>query len=190
MPQRDERDGIAILVALASALGGSLAYDDPAAVMAELARATTGYVTYEELERTPGLVRALPSSQSLAANVQAVAPAPPPTTEGLSIITGRSLYTSWAGASIHSDEADKLHREEAALLHPRDAEAIGARDGDQATLSDGVNELRIRIKLDDGVAPGSVYVPHYYDGGALMRLLPPGGATASTTLRLRALQPA
>jgi len=190
MPQRDERDGIAILVALASALGGSLDYDGPAAVMAELARSTTGYVSYEELERTPGLVRALPSSQSLTANVQAVATAPPPPIEGLSIITGRSLYTSWAGASIHSDEADKLHREEAALVHPHDAEAIGARDGDQATLSDGVNELRIRIKLDDGIAPGSVYVPHYYDGGALMRLLPLVGATASTTLRLRALQPA
>ena len=43
---------------------------------------------------------------------------------------------------------------------------------------------------DDGIAPGSVYVPHYYDGGALMRLLPLEGDAAAVGVTLRALQPA
>jgi len=157
--------------------------------MRDIATISTGYVPYEELMRSPGKVRALPSSQSLTANPQPV-PAPTDEGEGLAIISGRSLYTSWAGASTRADEADKLHREESALVHPQDAEAIGAREGDEAVLTDGSNDLHIRVHLDDGIAPGSVYVPHYYDGGALMRLLPLEGSTAPVRVRLQALQPA
>jgi len=188
--QRDERDGVAILTALSEALGGSLSYDSAADVMRDVASSVAGYVPYGELDRSPGQVRALPTSQSLTAHAQPLNAPSSTTTDGLTIITGRSLFTSWAGASTHSDEADKLHREETALVHPQDAEALGARDGDQATLSNGDAELRIRIQLDDGLAPGSVYVPHYYDGGALMRLLPLNADAGAVGLTLRALQPA
>ncbi|MDA0351866.1 MAG: molybdopterin-dependent oxidoreductase [Chloroflexi bacterium] len=188
--QRDERGGVAILVALAAALGGPLSYDGPADVMRDMASRVAGYVPYSELDRTPGQVRALPTSQSLSANAQPLPAAGAPSGDGLAIITGRSLFTSWAGASIRSDEADKLHREESALVNPRDAEALGARDGDQAVLSNGTAEVRIRIKLDDGVAPGTVYVPHYYDGGAVMRLLPLSGDGSAVAVTLRTLQPA
>ena len=187
--QRNEQSGLAIISALANALGASFSYDSAAEVMRDIATSSDGYVAYEELMRSPGKVRALPTSQSLAANSQPVA-TPAASDEGLTIISGRSLYTSWAGASTRSDEADKLHREESALVHPQDAEAIGARDGDEAVLTDGSNDLHIRIRLDDGIAQGSVYVPHYYDGGALMRLLPLEGDAAPVAVRLRALQPA
>ena len=188
-PQRDERSGVAILVALADALGAPLNYDTPADVMRDMAASVAGYVPYEQLDRSPGNVRALPTSQSFSADPQRI-PAPTANSDGLSVITGRSLFTSWAGSSIHSDEADKLHREESALVHPQDAEALGARDGDQVILTDGTTELRIRIQLDDGLAAGSVYIPHYYDGGALMRLLPLNGDGAVVGLTLRVLQPA
>ena len=187
--QREQQSGLAIISALGNALGASFSYDSAADVMRDIATSSAGYVPYEELMRSPGKVRALPSSQSLTANPQPV-PAPAAAGEGLAIVSGRSLYTSWAGASTRSDEADKLHREESALVHPQDAEAIGAREGDEAVLTDGSNELHIRVHLDDGIAPGSVYVPHYYDGGALMRLLPLEGSAAPVRVRLRALQPA
>lgn len=190
IPQRDERDGIAILVALNEALGGSFSYDGAADVMRDIASRFVGYVPYEELDRSPGHVRALPSSQSLTANAQPLPASTAAADDGLALMTGRPLYTSWAGASIRSDEADKLHREEAALVHPQDAEALGARDGDQVVLVNGEAELPIRIQLDDGLAPGSIYVPHYYDGGALMRLLPLSGDAAAVGVTLRALQPA
>jgi hypothetical protein len=63
--------------------------------------------------------------------------------------------------------------------------------GDAMVLTDGTREVRIVARLDDGVAPGSVYVPHYYDGGAVMSLLPlEGAAGAPVIVQLRALQPA
>ena len=92
---------------------------------------------------------------------------------------------------MRSEEADKLHREEVATLNPRDAEAAGVRAGDAVVLTDGTHEVRIPPRLDDGVAPGTVYVPHYYDGGAVMSLFPlEGTGPASVTVTLRALQPA
>lgn len=194
-PQGDEREGIAILTALARALGTSINYDSAADVMRDISSSVVGYVPYDELTRSPGKIRALVESESTTAQQL---PAPtvstiPPVSDGLAIITGRSLFTSWAAASIHSDEADKLHREESALVHPQDAESVGIRNGDQAILASMANagsELRIRIRLDDGISPGSIYIPHYYDGGALMRLMPLTSSAEPTTLMLQAMQPA
>jgi predicted molibdopterin-dependent oxidoreductase YjgC len=187
--QREEQSGLSIISALGNALGASFSYDTADDVMRDIATSSAGYVPYAELNRSPGKVRALPTSQSLTANTQSI-PSIAAAGQGLTIISGRSLFTSWAGASTRSDEADKLHREESALVHPQDAEAIGAREGDEAVLTNGSNELHIRIHLDDGIAPGSVYVPHYYDGGALMRLLPLDGSATPVQVQLRALQPA
>jgi anaerobic selenocysteine-containing dehydrogenase len=106
-------------------------------------------------------------------------------------VTGRSLFTSWHGASIRSEEADKLHREEFVSINPRDAEAAGVRQGEEVALTAGGNELRIRVRLDDGVGPGWVYVPQYYDGGAVLRFFPPDGAGARVaSVQVRALTPA
>ncbi|HET6690809.1 MAG TPA: molybdopterin-dependent oxidoreductase, partial [Miltoncostaeaceae bacterium] len=189
-PQRDERDGVAIISALAGALGGAFSYDGPAAVMREAAQTIPGYVTHEAQATAPGHTRVLPAGEPVLANPQPLAPAPEPP-EGLTLITGRSLFTSWEGASMRWEDADKLHREEVILVNPRDAEAAGLRIGDQAVLTDGRAEVHIAVRLDDGVAPGTVYVPHYYNGGAPMALLPLEGIEAApATLRLRALQPA
>jgi anaerobic selenocysteine-containing dehydrogenase len=95
------------------------------------------------------------------------------------------------GASSRSEEADQLHREESALINPRDAEAASIRMDDEVVLVNGTHEVRIRARLDDGVAPGTVYVPHYYDGGAVMALFPLEGAGAPVArVRVRALEPA
>jgi len=51
--------------------------------------------------------------------------------------------------------------------------------------------VRIAARLDDGVAPGTVYVPHYYDAGAVMGLWSlQGQAGGLAAVRVRALQPA
>ena len=190
--RRDERSGLAIIGALAEALGSDLGSHLPADVMQEMAEdgvSFPGYRPYAELARRAGRARALPDSQAFTATPQPVTP-PASNGDGLALISGRPLYTSWAGASAGSDQADRLQREEAALVHPEDAEAAGARNGDEVVLSTGDQELAIRVQLDDGIAPGSVYVPHYYAGGALMALLPLEATASPTRLRLRALQPA
>ena len=184
--RRDERDALSILSALVSGFG-QMAPESAANVMAEISTNVAGYVPYEQIDS--GRTRALDGA-STTCRFQAVG-SPDDAGEGLRVITGRSLYTSWQGASIHSEEADQLHREEHALLNPADAEPAGVRSGDEVVLTDGTHELRITAQLDDGVAPGSVYVPHYYDGGAVMALFPlEGTAPAVATVRVQALQPA
>ena len=107
------------------------------------------------------------------------------------IITGRSLYTSWEGASLNYEEADKLHREQAAWINPRDAEAAGVRDGDEVELTNDLGTVRIAVRLDDGVDAGTVYVPQYYDGGAVLALFGLDGLAGGVApVRIGALQPA
>ena len=65
------------------------------------------------------------------------------------------------------------------LGNPRDAEAAGVRTGDSIELVVDATAVRIGVRLDDGVAAGSVYVPRYYDGGAVMALADNMGGTAA-----------
>ena len=184
-PRRDERGGMMLLSALANALGADFSYANSAEVMADIASRLAEYSAYEAIRS--GRTRALGEASPSKTAYQPIAS--PPETSGIRLIADRSLYTSWEGASIHSEEADKLHREEAALIHPQDAEPLGVRSGDEITLVAGDAEVRIAARLDDGIAPGSIYLPAYYDGGAAMALFSLDGS-AVATIEVRALQPA
>ena len=193
--RREERDGIAILSDLANGLGGLFIYEGAAEVMAEIAERVPGYLPYAQIASARS--RALgPEDERARCRFQPVGPAAGDGSlsadgDGLTVITGRPLYTSWEGASIRYEDADQLHREESALINPRDAEAAGVSIGDDVVLTDGTHELRITARLDDGVAAGTVYVPHYFDGGAVMSFFPLEGAAApAVRVRVRALQPA
>ena len=188
-PRRDERSGIAILSALGNALGGDLAYATAADVMADVAAGLDGYEPYEAIRS--GRTRALSSRPATGAHPQPLPASNGVAAEGLRLIADRSLYTSWEGASLRSEEADKLHREESLLMNPADAEALGVRTGDAVVLANGSHEVRIAARLDDGVAPGVVSASRYFDGGALMALFPlRGTADGTAAVRVRALQPA
>ncbi len=176
--QREAVPGLAIIGALAKALGREITA--PAL--------PAGYVSPAQVQS--GRTRVLAAAGTPTAKVQPVA-TPAAAAQGLTLITGRSLFTSWAGASLRTEEADKLHREEAVVINPADAEAAGVRMGDTVVLTDGTTEVRIAVRLDAGVAPGTVYVPQYYDGGAVLSLFPlEGGESRPVTVRVRALQPA
>ena len=47
---------------------------------------------------------------------------------------------------------------------------------------------RIALRLEDGVPQGTVYVPAYYDGGAIMSLFPLEGAGDAQPIRVRVVQ--
>ena len=189
-PRREEQPGLAILGALAARLGTRWRFERAADVMAEIAGGVPGYLPYERIESARSRALA-PDAPPPAGRLTAVGAGRPATGNGLTVITGRPLFTSWEGASMRSEQADQLHREECALINPRDAEAAGVRMDDAVALTAGTHELHIRARLDDGVAPGSVYVPHYYDGGAVMALFSLEGTVAvAAPVRLVALQPA
>ena len=186
-PRREEHDGVEILAALASALDANTGFERAADVMAGIAERVPGYLPYEQVRSAR--TRALPEEPLATRTRSQDIEAPATVGDGLRLITGRSLYTSWEGASIRSEEADKLHREEAALIHPQDAEPAGVRDGDELVLANDLVEVHITARLDDGIAPGTIYVPQYFDGGAILRLLPLDGVAAPQALRVQALQP-
>ncbi len=189
-PRREEQGGVAILGALASALGGGEPPAGPAAAMAEAAPRAGGYRPWGELRSAR--TRALPEPPpAVRARYLPVAAPAADGGGGLRLIAERSLYTSWDGASIGSADADRMHREEAALIHPRDAEALGVRDGEDFVLAANGVEVRVAARLDDGLAPGTLYLPAWYDGGAAMALFPLGGAPGGAApVAARALQPA
>ena len=218
---QDERPATSIIAALAEGLGEHLGADDAIAITDEIATHIEGYAPWAAIQsgRTRALLEAAPPTEAAppvepvadpdseeplepavlpvthaahgSARLQPAPAAPEFAREGLVLVTGRSLFTSWDGASIRSEEADKVHREDVVTINPVDAEAAGVRSGDTVDLTDGTSELRIGVRLDDGVGPGWIYVPQYYDGGATMRLLPlEGSGVALPTVRVRALQPA
>ncbi len=188
-PTGDQRDCLDLLNLLAGLLSKRLNRDflpagaDAAAVMNEVSAMVDGYAgaAYDRLES--GVTRVLPSRPSTA-RVQPVALPTVPTDEGrLLLTTSRSLYTSLEGASIHSEEADKLHREEFLELNPADAAALGVLQNHPVVVSNGTQELTLSAALTDAVAPGSVYLPLYFDGGIVNRLLPTDGSLAAVTVR-------
>jgi predicted molibdopterin-dependent oxidoreductase YjgC len=92
--------------------------------------------------------------------------------EILSLLTGRTLYTSLEASSLHKKDADKLHREEFAELSPADAERLGVHDGQLVTLASDLGSMNIRAQVRDSTQTGSVFVPFLFDGGAMTALVP------------------
>jgi anaerobic selenocysteine-containing dehydrogenase len=93
------------------------------------------------------------------------------------------LYTSLEGATIRSDEADKLHREEFLEINPADAAERGIGQNRPVVVSNGTQEIVASAALTDAVAAGSVYLPSYFEGGAVNRLLAADGSPAAVTVR-------
>jgi predicted molibdopterin-dependent oxidoreductase YjgC len=184
----DQRDALETLSALAGALGAGLGKDfalvvDAESLMNEIAAGIDGYagVTYGSLQS--GRTRALRGSAS-AASVQAIdLPALPSTNGRLLLTTSRTLYTSLEGASIKSEEADKLHREEFLEINPRDAAPLGIGQNRPVVVANGSHELTLSAALTDAVAQGSVFLPLYFEGGLVNRLLPADGAPTTVSVR-------
>ncbi|MER3420746.1 MAG: hypothetical protein C4290_09590, partial [Chloroflexota bacterium] len=106
--------------------------------------------------------------------------------DGLALITGRGLYTSWEAAALHKRDADKLHREEFVEINVEDAARLGVQDDDEVLLQTESGELRIRARVTDIVPAGAVFVPLLYDGGAVTALLAQeDGPTPVPAIRIR-----
>ncbi len=185
----DQRDALETITALGLALSEKLGKPFQAAgvtaedVMTEASLAVDGYAgaAYDSLES--GITRALRQNPA-AARLQAVTPPSLPSSNGqMTLTTSRTLYTSLEGASIHSGEADKLHREEFLEINPADAMALRIEQNHPVLVSNGTEEIMFSAALTDAVAPGSVYLPLYFDGGIVNRLLSGDGVIPTVTVR-------
>jgi len=194
----DARPALLALSDLANALGGidTWAYAHPDAVTDEIAATVAGYQRFTSSYHLWGKARVTPAgrpatdvedSGSRERAADALASPNGPRGEGTTILTtGRTLFTSLEGASIRAESADKLHREEFLEVHPQDAADLGLNDGDEVTLATAAGELTVRCRVSARVQPGVVFLPAYYDGGAITRLLDRTGAPVSVQLKVAA----
>ena len=149
-----------------------LNYAGPSEIMEEIAKLVPLYErsTYMEMESGAQTAIGVNGLGPQKAELQPVATAAKSPGDSLLLTSGRSLYTSYDGAAVHSPEADKLHREEFVEIHPSDARELGIADGDEVTLSANGSRLTIRARISEAVQPGALNVPLYYDGGAVTAL--------------------
>jgi predicted molibdopterin-dependent oxidoreductase YjgC len=152
--------------------------------MEEIAQvlALYGNATYVEMESGAQSALGGDGLGPKKAEIQTVPSVAGPGGEGLLLTTGRSLYTSYDGAAVHSPEADKLHREESVEMNPADAVELGIADGQEVTLKGNGTELTIRARVTESVQPGTLYVPLYHEGGAVTALFEDGQAIASVSV--------
>ena len=90
------------------------------------------------------------------------------------LITGRQLEHWHTGAMTRRAQAlDAIEPEATASLHPLDLRRLGLRPGDRAAIASRRGEIVLRVREDDGVAPGSVFVPFAYAEAAANLLTKP-----------------
>jgi predicted molibdopterin-dependent oxidoreductase YjgC len=197
-PQRDAQPAWLSLRELGRRLAEKLSrdvkldVDGPEAIMEEIASLVPAYAgaPYDRLRS--GKTRVLPAEAPALAAFQPVSvAAEAPSDELLTLVTGRSLYTSLEGAAIRSPEADKLHREESVEINPVDATALNVCQGEEVVLVNGDAELALAASITDAVPPGVIYLPLYYGGGAVTALFPPDdGQPLLPQVRVAVRQPA
>ena len=74
------------------------------------------------------------------------------------LVRGRLFYDR--GTLLRRSEVIQRNVPEPyALLHPEDAEGIGVADGDEVTLRSVAASLTLKVRVDDGIAGGCVFVP-------------------------------
>jgi predicted molibdopterin-dependent oxidoreductase YjgC len=179
----------------------SLEAEGPEALMQEIASLVPAYAGARYDRLRSGRTRALPPAGRPPVGAEAPARvafqevgalAGEAPAEGLlTLVTGRSLYTSLEGAALRSPEADKLHREESVEINPADAAALGVRQGEEVVLVSGGAELAIAASVTEAVPPGVLYVPLYYGGAAVTALFPPDdGRPLLPKVRVAVRQPA
>jgi predicted molibdopterin-dependent oxidoreductase YjgC len=182
---------------LAERLGSStrFEYAEAADVTEEITSTVPGYEPFHFYGYLGwGKGRAIDDAPPERVTLQAVASEPAAARNGngeVTLLTGRTLYTSLEGAAIHSPEADKLHREDAVFINQYDAHDLGIAIGDTVTLRNGNAELSLPATLTTSLPRGAVFVSSYYDGGAVNALLPPeNGAIAQPHVSLVAAKAA
>jgi formate dehydrogenase alpha subunit len=164
------------------------AYLSPDLIMEEMAVLIPLYSSARYGDLESGAQQAFDSYQPRAATAQPVAlEATVSPGDGLVLTTGRSLYTSWDAATLHSPEADKLHREEFVEVNPLDAARLGLQEGQEVALADGRAEVTIRVRVTEAVQPGVVFVPLYYGGGTVTAFFARDGLLPRVKVAVRAL---
>ncbi|KAA0216840.1 MAG: formate dehydrogenase subunit alpha [Lautropia sp.] len=194
-PPGQARQDLWIIVQLARRLGLDWRYEHPREVFEEMRRGMAsirgidwarlereGSVTYPCVdENDPGqpvvFVERFPTADGRARLMQArsdPSDEQPDEQWPFVLITGRQLEHWHTGAMSRRAQAlDAIEPEATASLHPDDIGRLGLRPGDHAAIASRRGRIVLRVREDDGVAPGSVFVPFAYAEAAANLLTKP-----------------
>ena len=90
---------------------------------------------------------------------------------GMTILAGKTLFTSRELTSMNALNADPMEREQKAMINFQDAERIGLSNESQITINKNDAQIKIEIDLTDRIAPGTIFIPQYYDQAAVLEFL-------------------
>ncbi len=167
-PGEARTDG-AILTALAGKLGNSLAFTGPAAVFAEIGKAVPAYAEFNFNEIGPqGVVwggeTLAPASRKLAAVKGGVV------VDGdFKLVTGSALYHSGT-VSTKAKGPMAVLPEPYLELCREDAAALKVADGDVVKVAGNGVELKLKVKVDNRLPKGVVFVPYHFADAQVNRL--------------------
>jgi formate dehydrogenase major subunit len=169
-----------VTMAIANAMGYAMHYNEPAEIMAEIARTTPAFagVTYDRLDErslqwpvndaapdgTPivhrdGFVRGKGNfvvTQYVPTD-EKVGPRFP-----LLLTTGRILSQYNVGAQTRRTANVAWHHEDVLEIHPHDAEERGIQAGDWVRLASRTGDTTLRAVITDRLAPGVVYTTFHH----------------------------
>ncbi len=170
-----------VTVKLGQALGVSMDYADPGAIMDEIAALTPSFagVSYARLdelgsiqwpcnEAAPEGTPIMHIERFVRGSGRFMVTEYVPTEERsnrrypLLLTTGRILSQYNVGAQTRRTANVEWHKEDRLEIHPHDAEFRGIRDGDWVRLASRAGETSLRALLTERVAPGVVYTTFHH----------------------------
>jgi predicted molibdopterin-dependent oxidoreductase YjgC len=167
-----------ILDHLATRMGVNWPYADSRAITAEISRAVPAYAgfTWEALgdqgqQWDAAAVRAQPA---YAAAVQPELPADP--AHPLALVAGTVLYDGGSLFRLTKQMAN-MAAGDTVSLNPADAGQAGVADGSAVVVRSPHGELRLSVKLDPQVQPGTAWIPESLPAAPVGALLDGAGAT-------------
>ena len=106
----------------------------------------------------------------------------PASEQGLTLLSGRDLYTDRLSAARGDVNADLLERSGSVQIHPADAAARNIADGSPVNLSANDAQIVLPAEITDDVPQGAVWASLLHEGGAVQALHPAGAETLSTAV--------
>jgi formate dehydrogenase major subunit len=188
-PPGEARDDWDIVCEIATRMGYTMAYENSAAVMKEIAQVTPSYagITYERIEHigihwpcpnpehpgTPILhIEKFTGGKGVFHGIEFNAPAELPDEQyPYYLTTGRILYHYHTGTmTMKSDGLNERAPECFIEISDLDARKMNFKDGAQIRVTSRRGEISARVRVSDRASHGTVFIPFHFAQAAANRL--------------------
>ncbi len=99
---------------------------------------------------------------------------------GLTLLSGRDLYTDRLSAARGEVNADLLQRSDSAQINPADAASLGVESGGKVRIEANGAQLILAAEITEDVPAGAVWASALHQGGAVQALQAAGADRLAT----------